>query len=173
MKYDFKYIFLNRFICTIPSWHIRSFFYKLFGMKIGKGSRIGIGTIVIEPRGIVIGDRTIVNENCHLDGRGKLSIGNDVSISIYSKIITASHVSSSEKFTYYEAPVKIGNNVWLGCGAVILDGSNIEDKCVIGAGCVIKGNTNTNMVYVGNPAKAIKQRNIKGEYEISYHPYFR
>ena len=79
---DFQYIFLNNFVNNIPSWKIRKIFYQFFGMDIKKGSRIAIKTIVINPKGITLGDRSIINECCFIDGRGGLVIGTDVSISV-------------------------------------------------------------------------------------------
>lgn len=173
IKDDMKYIMINRVINRIPSWKIRKIFLKSFGLKIDDSARIGIGCIIIHPEKIVIGSRTVINENCHLDGRGGLTIGKDCSISIYTKIITASHKMNSKDFSYYESDVIIGDNVWVGCGAIILDGSKIKDRSVIGAGTVFKGVANKEDVFIGNPARLIKKRNLQENYEIHYNTYFR
>lgn len=173
IKSDAKYIFINRIVMWIPSWSIRRFFLQMLGMRISNSARIGIGCIVINPENIVIGDRTIVNEYCHLDGRGGLTIANDVSISIYTRIITASHYLQSSSFEYYSNQTYIGERVWIGCGAIILDGTKIEKEAVIGAGSVFKGVAKSGEVYVGNPAIMIKERKLEEEYQIKYKPYFR
>ncbi len=67
---DFIYIIINYLISYIPSWYIRKVCYQLLGMKIGKGSRICMGTVVIKPWKIRIGKNSIINEKCHLDARG-------------------------------------------------------------------------------------------------------
>ena len=84
---DLQYILLNKFINQIPCWKLRKILYKRLGLTIGRNVRIGIGTIVINPSGIKIGDRSVINENCLLDGRGGLIIGHDTSISSYTKQI--------------------------------------------------------------------------------------
>lgn len=61
IKKDVQYIFLNRIVCLIPSWHIRCFFYRLSGMKIHKSARIGINTIIVSPQGIKIGKSYILS----------------------------------------------------------------------------------------------------------------
>ena len=170
---DFKYIVTNEIVINIPCWSLRRSILKCMGLKIGNNSRIGIGTKIVNPKGITIGDRTTINENCHLDGRGGLYIGNDVSISIYTKILTASHRANSDTFEYYENSVVIEDNVWTGCNAIILDGSQIEKFSIIGAGCVFKGNTEEADIVVGNPAQAIKKRNLNTAYKLMYSPYFR
>ena len=47
LKADCKYVFLNGFVNKIPIWNIRVTLYKMMGMKIGKGSRILIGTRIM------------------------------------------------------------------------------------------------------------------------------
>lgn len=173
LKDDAKYILLNMVVMRFPAWTVRRFFLRKMGMKIGNGSRIGINCVVVNPSGIVIGERTIVNEFCHLDGRGGLYIGDNCSISVYAKIITATHMVNSKKFDYAADKTIIESNVWLGCQAIILNESYIERGSVIGAGCVFKGRTESNGVYVGNPARLIKRRDEMMDYTINYNPYFR
>lgn len=168
-----RYWFLNSIVNHIPAWWIRKVFYRLFGVQMGKDCRICLYTIVDYPRGISIGNRSIINENCFLDGRGGLSIGDDVSISIYSKIITASHKSNDINFEYYESSVRIENNAWLGAGAVVLDGSYIKQGSIIGAGCVFKGLAEINSIYIGNPARMIKNRSLENCYKLNYRPWMR
>ena len=170
--YDFKYILLNCFVRHIPSWYIRKIFYVFMGMKIGKKSRIGINTIVVEPKNIVIGERSIINENCYLDGRGGLKIGNNASISFETTIITTTH-DTGDTFKCITESTIIKNNVWIGNNVIILNGSVIENLCVIGAGCVFKCTTEEKGIYVGNPARKIKSRECLGEYKINYKPFFR
>lgn len=98
VKRESMYIWINKIVNKIPCWYLRKILYLFMGMKIGSGSRINAGTIIDTPKNVVIGERCIINENSYLDGRGGLRIGNDVSISIYSKIITASHISNSNTF---------------------------------------------------------------------------
>ena len=53
-------------------------------------------------------------------------------------------------------PVHIGNNVWIGMGAIILKGVTIGDNSVVGAGAVVTQNVPTNVVIAGNPARVVK-----------------
>ncbi len=173
IKYDFIFVFLSYFVANIPFWTVRRFFYISSGMKIGKSSRIGMKTVVVNPRRVFLGDRVIVNESCCLDGRGGLVIEDDTSISFGTTIISASHKANSPKFEYYENKVHIGKNVWIGAHAIILDGSQIEDFVIIGAGSVAKGTYKKGGVYIGNPTYLIKMRESLCCYEIDYRPFFR
>jgi len=109
------------------------------GMEIGKYSRIGLRTTIVYPRSIRLGCGVIINEDCYIDGRGGLDIGDNTSISIYTKIITASHNKYSATFEYHSNKTVIGKNVWICKGAIILDNSAIADECIISAGTVFKG----------------------------------
>lgn len=172
IKRDFVYLVLNTVVCFLPSWNIRKILYLICGMKIGKGSRIGIGTKIDEPKGILIGNNVFINEYCHLDGRGGLIIGDSTSISIYSRIITATHKLGSSDFSYFPNTVRIGDHVWIGAGATILDGSIINCGTVIGAGCVFKGKSKEGEVYIGNPARSVKTIE-PGEYKLINTVFFR
>lgn len=173
VAYDLQYIFLNKYVNQIPCWTIRKYIYSKCGIRLGKDARIGIGTVIIEPKKIIIGMRSVINENCYLDGRGKLFIGHDTSISSYTKILSASHRKNSKNFQYYEKKTEIGNYVWIGTGATVLDGSQIKNYTIIGAGAVIKGITEEGNVYIGNPAKFVKDGRIKNKYQLKYRAYFR
>lgn len=164
-------IFLNRFVAGIPSWTLRRLFYKALGMRIGKHSRIGIGTTIKRPRGICLGDRVIVNEYCHLDGRGGLTVDNDVSISIGVMIITATHTTDAQ-FSYRRGPVQIAHHVWLGARSIVLNDSVLAEHSIIGAGCVFKGVSEAGGVYIGNPAKLLRKDAHPEDYRLDYRPFF-
>ena len=68
LKKDIQYILLNKIVCEIPSWHVRRLFYRLCGMKIHESARIGINTVIVSPGGIEIGMRSVINDNCFIDG---------------------------------------------------------------------------------------------------------
>lgn len=167
------YIFINYFVAYIPLWTIRRLFYKLFGMKIGKGSRIYMKCVVRAPWRIKIGENTIINENCYLDGRGGLTIGSNSSISLFSMIISASHDMKSDRFEYRKGAVEIGDNVWIGARAIVLDYTKVRNQCVVSAGAVLKGATVKGCVYIGNPAKAVKSRELVKAYNLQFKDYFR
>ena len=85
-------------------------------------------------------------------------------------IATAAHPIDPEMrraALQYNLPVTIGNNVWLGAGAIVLPGVTIGDNTVVGAGAVVTKNLPANVVAVGNPARALREI---GEHDkIYYH----
>lgn len=169
---EFIYVFYNNFVCYIPSWSIRKVLYRLGGMKIGKHSRICMKTVVIKPWRISIGERTIINEHCHLDGRGGITIGNDSSISIYSILLTGTHDSNT--FGYVEKPITIGDKVWVCAGSIVCPGCELKDKVLIGAGSTLKaGVYSEDYFYSGVPAVFVRKRNAENYKQSIWKPWFR
>ncbi len=54
-------------------------------------------------------------------------------------------------------PVRIGDNVWVGMGAIILKGVTIGENSVVGAGAVVARDVPPNVVVAGNPAQIVKK----------------
>lgn len=57
----------------------------------------------------------------------------------------------------YNLPIRIGNNVWIGAGAIVLPGVSIGDNSVIGAGSVVTRDIPANVVAVGNPCRVLRE----------------
>lgn len=112
---------------------------------------------------ITIGDRSFININCTvLDApisEGAITIGDDCLIGPNVQLLAVSHAVNptlrlnKENFA---APIIIGNNVWIGAGAIILAGVSIGDNSVIGAGSVVTKSIASNTVVAGNPAIKLK-----------------
>jgi len=110
-----------------------------------------------------IGDRTFININCTvLDApinEGAISIGDDCLIGPNVQLLAVSHaVNPTERLNKenFAAPITIGNNVWIGAGAIILAGVTIGNNAVVGAGSVVTKDVAANTVVTGNPAVRIK-----------------
>ena len=70
------------------------------------------------------------------------------------------------KVAQFNLPVHIGNNVWIGAGAIILPGITIGDNSVIGAGSVVTKDIPANVVAVGNPCRVLREI---GEHDREYY----
>lgn len=174
IKHELAYIILNYFVCYIPLWIIRKALYLLFGMKIGKGTRILMGTKINYPKRISIGNNTIINEWCYVDGRGGINIGSNVTIANFSKLITGFHDIDSDDFAYCESSIEIGDNVAIFSDSVVLAGAKINDGCIFSAKTLVrKGIYEEKGIYAGNPAKFIRLRRSKCGYQQYWPTIFR
>lgn len=96
---------------------------------------------------------------CHHD----IEIGDQVMIGEYSSIRDTTHTYTNPNVPMIKAgdqsqKVKIGSDVWIGRGCIIMPGSVIENGVVVGANSVVSGHLESNKIYGGNPAKLIKSR---------------
>lgn len=105
------------------------------------------------------GERVYFNVNCVVLDVAKVNIGNDVMFAPGVQLYTATHPVDKElrKTLEYGKPINIGNDVWIGGGAIILPGITIGNNCVIGAGSVVTKNIPDNSMALGNPARVIKK----------------
>lgn len=152
----------------IPSHTIRRFFYRLFGMKIGKKSTIHMMARVYDPRNIVIGEDTLVGERATLDGRkqlpnsnGGLEIGSHVDIASEVMIWTSQHDINSENMKTIEEKVVIGDYVFIGPKTIILPGVKVGKGAIIAAGSVVTKDVAPKTIVAGTPAKEIGTRKTK------------
>src|SRR3989344_4911071 len=150
--------FILRIVGFIPSHHVRRFFYRISGVKIGKGSAIHMGAVFYDPKNIKIGKDSIIGEGAVLDGRDKLTIGNHVDIASEVMIYNCQHDVQSPDFKAVCAPVEIGDYVFIGPRAIILPGVNIKKGAVIGAGAEEKKGVDEFEIVGGVPAKQIKEK---------------
>jgi len=111
---------------------------------------------------IRFGDRVYLNINCTLLDGGEIEIGNDVLIGPNVQILTINHpMISLERLERKNlaSNVSIGNNVWIGAGAIILPGLEIGDGAVIAAGSVVTQAVEDYDLVAGNPAKVKRKLN--------------
>lgn len=145
----------------VPSHLFRLLIYELLGMKIGKGSRIHIGARFFNPINIKIGQGTIIGDNAFLDGRDKLMIGDHVDIASSVMIYNSEHDVNSEDFHAVNAPVEIGDYVFIGPRVVILPGVKIGKGAIVAAGAVVTKDVLDFAIVGGVPAQVIGERKIK------------
>ena len=109
---------------------------------------------------VYMGEGVYCNVFLSLVDDGHIYIGDHVMIGPHVTISAATHPISPQmrmKSAEYNLPVHIGNNVWIGAGAVILPGVTIGDNSVIGAGSVVTHDIPGNVVAVGTPARVLRQ----------------
>ncbi|KGJ50449.1 hypothetical protein KD33_00060 [Clostridium sp. NCR] len=108
---------------------------------------------------IHLGENFYANFDCIMLDVCEIKIGKNAMLAPNVQIYTAYHpidpklrISGIE----YGSPVTIGDNVWIGGGAIINPGVTIGDNVVIGSGSVVTKDIPSNCVAVGNPCKVIK-----------------
>lgn len=175
---------MDRIIGVIRFNIIKILTYKKMRIKGLKG-HIGYGSKIIAKNrsNINIGDKIWISDYCAVVSTGKgITIGNNCyfnsNVRIFSidsitigdnclfgpNIVIIDHDHNHEKAEqpfckqgYTSEEIKIGNNVWIGANCVIGKGIKIVDNVVVGAGSIISKSLLQEGVYVGAPAKKIKE----------------
>lgn len=131
--------------------------YKRMGVKIGVNCKIQFDVVIDHSHywHIEIGDNVTIAPRVHILAHDTSTYG----ITGYTKI----------------GKVKIGNDVFIGAGSIILPGVTIGDNSIIGAGSVVKRNVESGMVVAGNPCKVVcstENYRIKIESQMADLPIF-
>ena len=123
---------------------------------------------------ITIGEYCYVGEQSHIWSAASISIGDRVLISHnvnifdslthpiralerhqhYRQIITCGHPN---QVALEEAPIRIGNDAWIGCLAIILRGVTIGEGAIVGAGSVVSKDVPPFTIVAGNPARVVRE----------------
>lgn len=140
------------------------------GVSVGKGSVITCSDEMAKKgvrSRIEIGEDTAINEynNIRASG-GEIIIGKKCIISQYVSMIASNHEINTTEYMKdalwdnTKTSVTIGDDVWIGAGAVILPGVRVGNGCVIASGAVVTKNVPDYSIVAGVPAKVVSQRAV-------------
>jgi len=111
--------------------------------QLGSDIKIGEGTTVMANTAIncdtIIGNHCIINTS--------VSVDHDCEIGDFVHLAPGSHLGGG---------IKVGNNTLIGLGTSIKNNISIGENSIIGAGSVVIKNVESNVVYVGNPARKLR-----------------
>ncbi|MGR5333194.1 acyltransferase [Photobacterium damselae] len=173
--------------CYKVFWFIRALFFKFILGKVGFFTIIGKPIFLYNPKRIDIGNKVRIFPNsrfeCHNNGRivirDNVSIGQnfhvtstDESLIINSGVIISGNVcitNIDHQYSDIATPVSeqplifsetlIGEDSFIGYGAVIQAGTRLGKHCVVGANSTVKGDFPDYSVIVGSPGKVVKTFN--------------
>lgn len=110
---------------------------------------------------ITIGNNVSFHSMSYIEGWGGIVIGDDVSIAHAVSLVSVEHdyapSGNIRDNALIKEPIRVGNNVWIGCGARILGGVAIGSGSVIGAGAVVIADVPEGVIVGGVPARLIKE----------------
>lgn len=141
----------------------------LFG-RAGKNLRVYPPLHVDFGCNIYTGDNVFINQNCTFLDNNTITVGDRVMFGPDVKVYAGDHplegreryIDTGDGNAYIVSssrPVRIGNDVWIGGGAIILPGVTVGNNVVVAAGSVVTKDVPENVVVAGNPARIIKKLN--------------
>jgi acetyltransferase-like isoleucine patch superfamily enzyme len=159
--YDFELMLIHFISDFVVFWAVRKFFFEVIGVKLGSGSTIHMGVRFFSPKGVSIGNDTIIGFRSLLDGRAPLEIGDHVDIASEVMIYNSEHKLDDPMFEATEERVEIGDYCFIGPRVIILPGVKIGRGAIVAAGAVVTKNVGDYEIVGGVPAKLIGERKNK------------
>jgi maltose O-acetyltransferase len=126
---------------------------------------VGEGTVVLPTftcdygYNISLGRNVFINYHCIFLDCAPIAIGDDVQIGPAVQLYTAQHpLDAKVRRSGLESasPIRIGKDVWIGGGVVVLPGVTIGDRSIVGAGSVVVHHVPPDSLVVGNPARIVR-----------------
>lgn len=108
---------------------------------------------------LTVGAGSFLNYGCTLLDCAEITIGESCQLATGVQLVTPSHpIEPVKRRDLWECahPITLGDNVWLGAGAIVCPGVTIGDDTVVGAGSVVVGDLPAGVVAVGSPARPIR-----------------
>ena len=128
--------------------------------SIGDGVRIEAPFHCAYGFNIALGNGAFLNAGCTILDTAPVTIGNQTLLGPNVQIYCAEHHKDAAKRAAgleIARPVHIGDNVWIGGGAIILGGVSIGDGSIVGAGAVVTRDVAAGTTIAGNPARPIQR----------------
>jgi acetyltransferase-like isoleucine patch superfamily enzyme len=161
-------------IGRLPNHRLRVACYRgLFGSTIGPGTTFHWRTVFFAPEGVRVGAHSIIGNDCFMDGRRGISIGDNVNISGHVHIYTLEHDPQSPDFATTGGAVTIGDRAYVASRATILPGVSIGEGAVVAAGAVVTKDVDPYTMVGGVPARPIGARTRGLTYTLDYHLPFQ
>ncbi len=136
---------------------IRDLFSKLIGKKVSDDFRIFPPFTTDFGKNIHLGKNVFINSGCRFQDQGGIYIGDNALIGHNVVLATLNHEENpSRRGNLVPAPIRIGNDVWIGSNATVLAGVTIGDGAIVAAGAVVTMDVEKNTVVGGVPAKYIR-----------------
>jgi acetyltransferase-like isoleucine patch superfamily enzyme len=159
-----QFDFIGKGYFIVRPWHV-----KVFGPAITVGDyvnilaasdykvRISVWSTGPGKGGIRIGDFCLISPAVRISSIDHIRIGNNCMIA------NGVYITDSDWHGIYNrieagrsAPIAIGDNVWIGDGAVVCKGVAIGENSIVGAGSVVVGPIPANCIAAGNPARVVR-----------------
>lgn len=154
---------LNRYNSSIVGIALNYICIKRLAKSCGRNVAVFDNVYLLNIEELSIGDNVSIHPMCYIDAKGCINIGNDVSIAHGVSILSEEHKYDNININIKDQGMisrktTIQDNVWIGCGARILSGTNIKSGSIVASGAVVTKDIEENSIVGGVPSKLIKKR---------------
>ena len=144
------------------SKEVHDYMERILGKPLDESTTVLPPLYIDYGKPITIGKGCFIQQCCTFFGRGGITIGNDVFIGPKVNLITINHdLNPENRSATYGRPIVIEDKVWIGINSTILPGVHIGYGAIVGAGSVVTKDVPPMTVVAGNPARFIKEIEVK------------
>lgn len=137
-----------------PPEEVRELLTALIGKPVDKTVALFPPLYADFGKNIALGARVFINAGCKFQDQGGVTIGDDALIGHNAVFATLNHdTDPRRRADMHPAPIRVGNNVWLGSNVTILPGVTIGDDAVVAAAAVVTKDVPPGAIVVGAPAR--------------------
>jgi putative colanic acid biosynthesis acetyltransferase WcaF len=136
----------------------RRLLLRLFGAQVGAGAHPYPRARIWAPWNLVMAPRSCLADDVDCYCVARVTLGEDVTVSQYSFLCTASHDPDLPGMPLVAAPITIGRKAWVGADVFVAPGVTIADGAVIGARSTVLQSVGQAEIVGGAPARYIRRR---------------
>lgn len=138
----------------------RRFLLRLFGAQLAETVAIYPSVKIWAPWNLAMGERSVLGDHVDCYSVSRVMLGEDVTVSQYAFLCTASHNIESPKRDLIHEPITLRRGSWVFADAFVGPGVEVGEGAVVGARSVVVKDVDPYVVVAGNPAKYIKERKV-------------
>lgn len=160
-------IHLAHVVLDLMPWFVRGACLRAALGRAGRHIYVDHRVYLKFPWLVEIGDDASINRGVEFYpdffGGHRIVLGNNVRVAPHVRFHAAAHEIGDLEYRHSGAPIRVGNDVWIGAGALILPGVTVGDRSVIGAGSVVTRDVPPDVVAAGVPARVVRARDADPE----------
>lgn len=153
--------FVNTFCKGTHAWKIKQYLLNCCeGIEVGKNTKVVSPIMIPWYSTLKIGNDCWIGRNFTLEGNGDVVIGDNCDLAPCVTCVTGSHKignATRRAGEGFNAKVSVGNGTWIGTRSVLLPDVSVGNGVVVGACSVVTKDLEDNAIYVGSPAKKIRE----------------
>ncbi len=144
-----------------PLFGWRAWLLRRFGAGVGQRVHIYPSARIVIPWNLAIGDDSSIGDCALIYSLGKVSIGARATVSHNAHLCAGTHDYLNPALPLLRLPISIGDDVWICAQSFVGPGVVIGNGAVVGAAAVVMKDVAPWTVVAGNPARAVKRREMR------------
>ncbi|WP_284699819.1 sugar O-acetyltransferase [Chitinolyticbacter albus] len=153
-------VLLQRYNDPALGWDGRHAMLPQLVASCGEETNVAAPFMLARGRDVHLGRRVFINAGVTIAAAAPVRIGDYTLIAPHVQIHAVTHPvdpMERQRWAFWSRPITIGENVWIGAGAIICAGVTIGDHSVIGAGSVVTRDIPPCVLAAGNPCRVVRE----------------